>query len=74
MANYVVVTGAGGALGGAVVSALAARGQRVAAVDLLTAEEGLRAVAASAGEACVPFLIDVRARGSWAGVFERMGA
>ncbi|MCU0681847.1 MAG: SDR family oxidoreductase [Polyangiaceae bacterium] len=74
MANYVVVTGAGGALGGAVVAELVARGQRVAAVDLVTAEEGLRAVAAAAGPACVPFLLDVRARGSWAGVFERMGA
>ncbi|HEU4404881.1 MAG TPA: SDR family oxidoreductase [Polyangiaceae bacterium] len=74
MADYAVVTGAGGALGGAVVRALAARGRRVAAVDLVTAEEGLRAVAAASGEACVPFLIDVRSRGSWAGVFERMGA
>jgi NAD(P)-dependent dehydrogenase (short-subunit alcohol dehydrogenase family) len=73
MTNYVVVTGAGGALGGAVVSAMVARGRRVAAVDLLTAEEGLRATAAAAGEACVPFLLDVRSRASWAGVFERMG-
>jgi NAD(P)-dependent dehydrogenase (short-subunit alcohol dehydrogenase family) len=74
MANYMVVTGAGGALGGAVVSALVARGMRVAAVDLLTAEEGLRAAAAAAGDACVPFMLDVRTRGQWAGVFERMGA
>jgi rhamnulose-1-phosphate aldolase/alcohol dehydrogenase len=68
-----LVTGAGGAIGGAIVEALAADGAAVVATDVAepALEATLERVRAAGGEHCVSVVGDVTDERSMAGVFDR---
>ncbi|MEO8800322.1 MAG: SDR family NAD(P)-dependent oxidoreductase, partial [Polyangiaceae bacterium] len=61
----IVVTGGGGALGGAVVRELAHRGYEVAIVDSAKAEGRAKEIAASLGGKAVAFGFDVTSSEAW---------
>lgn len=65
MSSTVVITGAGGALGSALVRYFHGRGLRVAALDVPAAEERLAALAAELGAAVLAVPIDVTSAAPW---------
>ena len=59
--GFVVVTGAAGALGGAVTRYLVARGDKVAGIDLARSAGALSAMQNALGAAFTPFVLDDKA-------------
>jgi NAD(P)-dependent dehydrogenase (short-subunit alcohol dehydrogenase family) len=70
MSDVIVVTGASGALGGAVARLLVAKGDRVAALG--SAGPGLEALARELGEACLPVALDLTSAAAWAEALPRI--
>lgn len=69
-----VVTGASGALGGAIARELVRRGHRVAAVASPRSEKRLRDLEAELGAACLGLAFDAAAPGGWEAALARIDA
>jgi NAD(P)-dependent dehydrogenase (short-subunit alcohol dehydrogenase family) len=74
MSSPIVVTGAAGALGSAVVGHLVAGGSPVAAVDRVEARAALEGLAARLGPACLAVPIDARHPSAWGDALARIEA
>jgi NAD(P)-dependent dehydrogenase (short-subunit alcohol dehydrogenase family) len=71
MTDVALVTGAAGALGSEVARTLAARGHKLALVDVARGEERLKQLAASLGGACV-VTGDIAVEATWAEAMPRI--
>jgi len=68
----IVVTGAAGALGSALVDQLVEHGARVAALDRAAAGDALASIAQRHAGHCVSIVADTKLPGAWSAVLERV--